>query len=148
MLSIASKNDIEQLMFIENSMFEDSIYFKLSFEEFFKLLNKKSTIVFTWIEDFKIVGYSLGVIINKKHIWFNSLAVLKEYQGTAVAKALFDAIENYALENSFETVILEVREDNKALRRRYKGFKYCEWKTILNYYPDGCSAIRMLKKLK
>lgn len=34
MLSIASKNDIEQLMFIENSMFEDSIYFKLSFEEF------------------------------------------------------------------------------------------------------------------
>jgi ribosomal protein S18 acetylase RimI-like enzyme len=43
---------------------------------------------------------------------------------------------------------LEVREDNKALRRRYKGFKYCEWKTILNYYPDGCSAIRMLKKLK
>ena len=72
-------------MFIEKSMFEDSIYFKLSFEEFSKLLKKKHY-CFTWIEDFKIVGYSLGVIINKNIFGFN-FGCFKEYQGTAAAKS-------------------------------------------------------------
>lgn len=55
MLSIASKNDIEQLMFIENSMFEDSIYFKLSFEEFSKLLNKKALLFLLGLKILKLL---------------------------------------------------------------------------------------------
>lgn len=147
MLKIATISDVPQLVYIENTMFGDDIYFKLSQEEFTKMLNKKSTVLFTWHENNTIVGYSLGIIVNKKHIWFNSLALLKQWQNTNIAKTLFDAIENYAIENKLETIILEIREDNKALLRRYKGFKYCQWKTISNYYPDGCNAIRMLKKL-
>lgn len=148
MLLLANKDDIKQLVEIENKMFNDNLYFKLSEREFRIMLNKKSTVLFNWLEDNNIVGYSLGIIINKKHVWFNSLAVLKEWQSTNVAKNLFDAIENYAIKNDFETVILEIREDNKALLRRYKSFKYCLWKIIPNYYPDGCGAVRMLKKLK
>lgn len=147
MLKIANISDIPQLVYIENTMFSDDIYFKLTQEEFSKMLNKKSTILFTWLEEDNIVGYSLGIIVNKKHIWFNSLALLKQWQNTNIAKMLFDAIEEYAVQNNLETIILEIREDNKALLRRYKGFKYCQWKTIPNYYPDGCSAIRMLKKI-
>lgn len=147
MLRMATKKDIEQLVNLENKMFDDSIYFKLTANEFTKLINKQSTLLYNWIENDTIVGYSLGIVINKKNIWFNSLAVLKEFQSTSIAKTLFDAIESYAIENNFHTVILEIREDNKALLRRYKSFKYCEWKVIKNYYPDGCNAIRMLKKL-
>lgn len=148
MLRFATKNDIEQLVDLENEMFNDSIYFKLSKKEFIKMLNKKSTLLFVYLENEIIVGYSLGIIINKENIWFNSLAVKKEWQNTTIAKELFNSIENYAEEKHFRTIILEIREDNKALLRRYKGFKYCVWKVIKNYYPDNCSAIRMIKKYK
>lgn len=148
MLRFATKNDIEQLVNLENEMFNDSIYFKLSEKEFIKILNKNSTLLFVYLENEIIVGYSLGIIINKENIWFNSLAVKKDWQNTSVAKELFNSIENYAKEKHFKSIILEIREDNKALLRRYKGFKYQEWIIIKNYYPDNCSAIRMIKNIR
>lgn len=148
MLRFATKSDIEQLVDLENEMFNDSIYFKLSKKEFTKMLNKKSTLLFVYSENEIIVGYSLGIIINKENIWFNSLAVKKDWQNTSIAKELFNSIEIYAEEKNFRTIVLEIREDNKALLRRYKGFKYSVWKIIKSYYPDDCSAIRMIKKYK
>lgn len=148
MLRLADINDLEELMSIENTMFDETYYYKLSQSELSKLLCKKSTILYVWEENYKIVGYSLGVLINNKNIWFNSLAVLKEWQSTDIAKKLFRAIEEFAIESKLDTIILEIRQDNKALLRRYKGFAYCEWKNIENYYPDGCAAIRMIKKQK
>lgn len=147
MLKVATISDVSRLVEIENKMFNDNIYFKLSEKDFISLIKKRSTILYTWIEENKIVGYSLGIVVNKEHIWFNSLALLKEWQNSNIAKELFDAVENFAIDNKLKTVILEIREDNKALLRRYRGFKYCEWKTIHSYYPDGMNAIRMLKKL-
>lgn len=146
MIRLANENDLDELVKIENTMFDDKYYYKLSKQEIFKLLAKKSTIMYIWEIDFQIVGYALGIIVNKKNLWFNSLAVLKQWQSTNVAKELFKSIELYSSTNSFDSVILEIRNDNKALLRRYKGMGYCEWKQIPNYYPDGCSAIRMLKK--
>ncbi|KIM07956.1 MAG: hypothetical protein KU28_04575 [Sulfurovum sp. PC08-66] len=147
MLKLANINDIEQLVELENKMFDETKYFRLSKNEFLKLLNKKSTLLLVWIEDNIIIGYALAIIINKKHLWFNSLAVSKEFQSTKIAKELFDSIENYAIKGCFDSIILEIRQDNKALLRRYKGFKYSECQIIESYYPDGSNAIRMTKKI-
>jgi len=147
MFKLANIHDVEQLIELENKMFDENKYFKLSKNEFKKLLNKKSTFLLTCCENDIIIGYALAIIINKKHLWFNSLAVAKEFQNTKVAKNLFDLVENYALENRLESIILEIRQDNKALLRRYTGFNYTQCKLVENYYPDGCSAIRMIKKI-
>ena len=75
------------------------------------------------------------------------MAVLKEYQNGIYAKELFLQIENSAKEQNFDSVILEIRQDNRALLRRYKNMGYQIWKNIENYYPDGVGAYRMFKCL-
>ena len=148
MLRLASLHDLDALCAIENAMFDPAVYDRLPKESFARLLHKRSTALYVWEDAGQVVGYALGIIVAKKHIWFNSLAVLKAWQSTEAAKRLFAAIEVHALTHGLETVILEVREDNRALLRRYKGFGYCEWKRIGGYYPDGSSAVRMIKKMK
>jgi len=148
MLRRATPDDLDALLAIENAMFDAAVYDRLTEETLARLLRRQSSVIHVWEEDGSVVGYSLGIIVAKKHIWFNSLAVLKAYQSTEAAKRLFAAVEVYALSHDLETVILEIREDNRALLRRYKGFGYCEWKRIPGYYPDGSSAIRMTKKMK
>jgi ribosomal protein S18 acetylase RimI-like enzyme len=148
MIRTANKNDLEAILEIENKMFNEKIYFRLIREDISKLLNKKSTRFFLAInEQNQVVGYSLGIDINKRGIWFNSLAVLKEYQNGIYAKELFLQIENSAKEQNFDSVILEIRQDNRALLRRYKNMGYQIWKNIENYYPDGVGAYRMFKCL-
>jgi len=146
MLRLATPRDRDALLAIENAMFDPAVYDPLTGESFDRLLRKRSTALYVWEADGQLVGYALGIVVAKKHIWFNSLAVLKAWQSTEAAKRLFAAIEVHALTHGLETVILEIREDNRALLRRYKGLGYCEWKRIGGYYPDGGSAIRMLKK--
>jgi len=147
MLRLATPKDLDALLAIENAMFDPAVYDRLTEDALAILLRKPSTALYVWEVDGKIVGYALGIVVAKKRIWFNSLAVLKEYQSTEAAKRLFAAIEIHALTHNLDTVILEIREDNRALFRRYKGMGYCEWKRIPGYYPDGSSAIRMLKKM-
>jgi ribosomal protein S18 acetylase RimI-like enzyme len=147
MIRRATRKDAEAIFDIEQTMFNESVYFKLSLREIKRLLNKSSTYFYVFCNNENIaVGYALGIVVNKKAIWFNSLAVLKEYQNTFAAKALFDKIESSCYEMNLSTVILEIRKDNKALLRRYSSIGYKIWKEIENYYPDGCSAIRMIKK--
>jgi ribosomal protein S18 acetylase RimI-like enzyme len=148
MLRPAAPNDLGALLAIENAMFDPSVYDRLCEQNFARLLNKPSSVLYVWEEDGSVVGYALGIVVARKHIWFNSLAVLKAWQSTEAAKRLFAAIEVYALTHALETIILEIREDNRALLRRYTGMGYCEWKRIPGYYPDGSSAIRMLKKMQ
>ena len=147
MLRMATPEDLEALLAIENAMFDPSVYDRLTEDGLAKLLRKPSSALYVWEADGRIVGYALGIVIAKKRIWFNSLAVLKTYQSTEAAKRLFAAIELHALTHGLDTVILEIREDYRALLRRYKGMGYCEWKRIPGYYPDGSSAIRMLKQM-
>jgi ribosomal protein S18 acetylase RimI-like enzyme len=146
-LSVATFDDIDELVELEEAMFDESIYPRLTQKEFQRLLGKKSTILYVWRDGKNIAGYALGVIINRQNIWFNSLAVLKEYQSSIVAKELFRAIEEYAKDSHFKTVILEIRADNKALFRRYTNFGYKKFKDIASYYPDGMGAIRLIKLL-
>jgi ribosomal-protein-alanine N-acetyltransferase len=149
MIRLATENDAEAIYAIEKAMFDDSIYCGLSLKEINKLLTKKSTYLYVYCNEKNMpVGYSLGIIINRKAIWFNSLAVLKEYQSTDAAKTLFNIIETTSKNLHLNTIILEIRKDNKALHRRYKNMGYSIWKELENYYPDGCSALRMTKQTK
>lgn len=149
MIRQATKKDAEAIFNIEQTMFNESVYFKLSLREIKRLLNKPSTYFYIFCNNENIaVGYALGIIINKKAIWFNSLAVLKEYQNTFAAKLLFDKIESSCNNMNLSTVILEIRKDNKALLRRYSSIGYKIWKEIEAYYPDRCGAYRLTKCIK
>lgn len=149
MIRVATKDDVEAIYSIEIAMFDESTYVALTLDEIKKLLNKKSTYLYVYCDKKNIpIGYSLGININNSSIWFNSLAVLKEHQSTDAAKLLFQKIEATCTDLKFKSVILEIRKDNKALLRRYKNMGYEVWKEILNYYPDGCEALRMTKCIK
>lgn len=149
MIRLATKKDAEAIFNIEQTMFDESVYFKLSLREIKSLLNKPSTYFYIFCNSENIaVGYALGIIVNKQAIWFNSLAVLKEYQKTFAAKLLFDKIESSCYDMNLSAVILEIRKDNKALLRRYRSMGYEIWKEIEAYYPDGCGAYRLTKCIK
>ncbi|MBN2894377.1 MAG: GNAT family N-acetyltransferase [Campylobacterales bacterium] len=149
MLRLATVDDAKAIYEIEKTMFDDNIYHKLSLKNIEVLLKKKSVYLYVYCNEINTpIGYSLGVVINKKSIWFNSLAVLKEFQTTNAAKLLFDQIESTCYHFNLNSVILEIRKDNKALLRRYKNLGYVIWKEIERYYPDQCGAYRMIKCLK
>jgi ribosomal protein S18 acetylase RimI-like enzyme len=74
---------------------------------------------------------------------FYSLAVHPDFQGKGVANLLFKSVEQTCKALGAPTVLLEIREDNKALRYRYEKFGYKPYRRVKDYYPDGCAAIKM-----
>lgn len=149
MIRFANTNDAKFILEIEEKMFDENIYTRLSLKQILTLINKPSSCFFVFCNDDDTpVGYALGIIINNNAMWFNSLAVLRDYQHTNGASILFNHIEEASITLNLKSIILEIRKDNKALMRRYTNMGYLLWKELKNYYPDSCSAYRLYKCIK
>lgn len=142
---IADNSQLEAIDMLENSLFDIEKYDNISKTRIKNLLNKKSAKFFVALSDQEAVGYALALIVKNRFVWFYSLAVKKEFQQYGIAKELFSLVENLAQESREKKVVLEIRSDNRALERRYKNIGYCLFREDANFYPDGCSALRMLK---
>lgn len=74
---------------------------------------------------------------------FYSLAVDPAFQDLGVGRVLFEDVIDCLASIGKPRLILEIREDNDRLHRRYaqRGFK--EFSRVPEYYPDGAAAVRM-----
>ena len=75
-----------------------------------------------------------------------SIAVLPEFQGNAVGKALFEHAEDQVKLNAKKGLTLEVRLDNQRHIQRYLKLGYQPYSEVDEYYPDGMACLK-LKKL-
>lgn len=74
---------------------------------------------------------------------FYSLAVDPAFQDLGAGRVLFEDVIGSLADIGKPRLILEIREDNDRLFRRYtqRGFK--QFSRVPDYYPDGTAAVRM-----
>lgn len=139
MISKASKEDIKELLALENEVFDHS-NFPISKPCFYYHL--KNNHIFIYKIDGIIAGYILW-LKRKSYYRLYSLAVKPTFRGKNIASKL--------LEHSFlnlrdkQHYSLEVKEDNLKAIDLYQRYGFKRIKLIKNYYPDMKNAYRMVK---
>lgn len=149
-ISLAELNDIKDICDIETISFNTAQYDSLLTANGIKYLLKKGNgLLLVYRHEGHPIGYAQILFKrNSAKIRFYSLAVLPQWQGKGIANLLFKSVETTCLMVGGDTVLLEIREDNKVLRYRYNKFGYVEFAVIPGYYPDGCAAIKMQRILR
>ncbi len=93
-----------------------------------------------------VVGYLFAMwIFDEMHV--NKIAVAEHERRQGIADALMDRCFAFARENEIESISLEVRLSNTGAQDFYKhlGFKASYLRP--RYYPDGESAVVMVRDL-
>jgi len=145
MIREAEKNDLQQLLNIENrSFFTD----KLSRRNLEYLITKANATTLVDEETERIRGYALilynrGTSIARLY----SLVVDPDFRGLGIGMRLLSASENDALDNECVLMRLEVRIDNATAINLYKEQGYKQFDIIEDYYEDHTEALRFEKNL-
>ncbi len=141
----ASPIDLPALVELERHCFSSDRISQRSFKAF---IRHGAHQLLVCREADKLLGYALllfrrGTLLSRLY----SLAVAPDQRGKGVAMLLLDAAEQLARDRQSVFLRLEVREDNAAAISLYNRRGYRTFGRVSDYYADGCSAVRMEKRL-
>jgi len=138
-IQIANKEDIKELLNIEEAFFtnDSSALSKASFS-----YHLKKNIIYKVVIDKKIIAYILW-LKRKNYYRLYSVAILKEFQGKGLGKALLE----YSLTNLDKDIFeLEVRVKNTVAIKLYEKFEFKKVKILENFYDDEDGIKMRLKR--
>lgn len=146
---IAESSDIANLIHLEEICFDSKLYSSLlNYSSANYAINKSNGLILVSKHLDFISGYAQLMFRNNSSLGrFYSLAVHPDFQGKGTANLLFKNAERVMSILGADTVILEIREDNRALKYRYEKFGYKIYRRIENYYPDGATAVKMRRSI-
>ena len=144
-LRIAKRQDLPQLVKIENSCFASDILSRRSFQRF---LRPGPHEVIVAEKDSNVIGYVLilfraGTGLARLY----SIAVLSSHRGQGIAEQLVNAAEQASRDRDCAFMRLEVSTLNEGAARLYKKLGYRLIGKIAGYYDDGSDALRMEKRI-
>ena len=142
----ATLDDIDDLLVIENKCFSDPWKKKdLQYE-----LSENPVNVFLVFEkDLEIIGF-IDFMITFNSATISQIAIAPEHRNKGYARRLLDAMETKFpkdIENSVETITLEVRASNQKALNLYTKNGYEKITIKPKYYSNGEDAIYMVKRL-
>jgi ribosomal-protein-alanine N-acetyltransferase len=138
-----SQEDVEEVARLERLCFSDP-WSKSSFEH---ELKNRFSIPLVVKSNERIVGYScLWKIYEQMEI--ATIAVSPEFREKGIGRMMMNWIVREARKRGCKSVILSVRESNKAAISLYRAFEFVESKRRKGYYrhPDE-DAIIMIKSV-
>lgn len=142
---IALLNDLASLNTLEAQLFDGD---RIAPRQMRRFIKSPQSVLFVAEEEGRITGYGLVLFHRGTQLArLYSLAVDPEFRGRHIAQQLLAACEAAALENGFNTLRLEVRNDNHAARNLYEKCGYKPLKVLIHYYDDLADGIRMQKRL-
>lgn len=146
-LRSARAGDLERLVEIERDCFDSALYDRMSERQFRgHVASPRAILVVAVDESDRPLGYVLGLLHRgRSTLRLYSIAVSPDSQGGEVGRLLFERIEDEAVARRLG-VQLEVRSDNRKLTTRYPKLGYTAYKSVENYYPDGGSCVKFIKK--
>lgn len=108
-----------------NDLFVSS---KFNLEEVNKLINSENYKIFVCDKSNYVVGYVFikNIIAknNKKVLYVEDLCVDELYQSLGIGRALMEKVKEYAVENDYDRVELNVYSFNKNAVKFYKSLGY------------------------
>lgn len=143
----AQAADIDQLCAIEQSCFNTDRISRRSFSRFIKRDNHSALLVAV-ADQGQIAGYGLNLYrenISLARLY--SIACAPDYRGQSVGELLIQALEADAIERACAYWRLEVREDATKVAAWYQALGFKQRGLSPGYYEDGCSALKMEKRL-
>ncbi len=112
---------------------------------FVEEIEKNYSYYFVCEKNEQIIGYA-GIWCIYETAELIRIAVMSEFWGRGIAKALMEKILSTAKDCGCERMMLEVRESNISARRLYDKYDFLEISIRRGYY-DGENAIIMEKQL-
>jgi len=145
MIREATTDDLDALVYLENSSFETD---KISRRNFRYLLNRANASTFVDEDSGKIRAYSI-ILYNSatSHARLYSIVVGSEYRGLGIGQALLAASEKDAILNECISMRLEVRRDNSTAIHLYEKNGYKQIGILDDYYEDHMGAIHFEKEI-
>ncbi len=140
------ERDLAGLLALEERCFDGDRLSRRSFKAF---IRDGAHQLFVCEEQGALCGYALllyrrGTLLARLY----SLAVDPALRGRGIAQQLLAEGEQRARQRGCVFLRLEVREDNSAAIALYRRSGYRHFDRVGDYYDDGCSAIRMEKRLR
>ncbi|WP_226086397.1 ribosomal protein S18-alanine N-acetyltransferase [Mesobacillus sp. S13] len=126
-------DDLDEVMEVEVNSFT----IPWSREAFFNELTKNQFAQYLIVEvDQKVVGYcGVWIIVDEAHI--TNIALLPEYRGLKLGKALMAKVMELAREMDAMRMTLEVRVSNVRAQNLYRKFGFEEGAIRKQYYTDN-----------
>jgi ribosomal-protein-alanine N-acetyltransferase len=94
----------------------------------------------------KVIGYVFAMwFFDEMHV--NKIAVEERERRKGIAVQLMDRCLAFARDNGIRTISLEVRQSNRGAQDFYKALDFAPLYVRPRYYPDGESAVVMVREL-
>lgn len=146
-IDLLDEADIEALLALEHACFDPRFYNSLlTLRTLQHFIGPANGLILLYKTAGRVAGYAQ--VTFKKNLSagrFYSLAVHPDFQGTGVASRLFSGVEKLCVALGAPTVLLEIREDNHVLKKRYEKLGYRVYRTVPDYYADHAPALKMRK---
>lgn len=144
----AKIKDLDDLVEIEKSAFDQNYYYLISKSQFNYLLTKANAEI--WLAFQGEVKCGMIVLLYRKNSHYArlySISVLPDFQGRGIGNQLMAHGQKSIIAKGLKEIRQEVRSDNKKLIKKYKkdGFKIYVKQS--KYYPDGVSCCKLKKNL-
>lgn len=114
------KNYSSSLHFISSEIEE---FNKKKLLEVYDYLEEEKAIIFGAFKNEKLIGYLWGyphTFFNEKRIYINSLVVNKQFSGQGIGTKLLKKIEEYSVDNNYDSMDLNVVPSNEIAYNLYK----------------------------
>lgn len=144
-ITSATLSDIEGILEVEQMSFGIESFTR---KQFVYLISKAKGMFYVAKHEEKIVGY-LSLITNSfiRYARIYSIAVHPDTRGMKIGQLLLDKGLEYAREQNFKSVTLEVNVNNNGAIQLYLKNGFTIKGTKRFYYPDGANAFSMHKPL-
>lgn len=144
----AELGNLDELLRIERECFTKEAFTKEQIE--ILLRNPKAIALLARING-EVAGFIIGMIedygtTKVGHVYTIDVSVKHRRRGVGIK--LLKKMESMFLMRDAETSYLEVRIDNQAARRLYRGQGYVEMEPLNDYYSSGVHGLRLRKQLE
>jgi ribosomal protein S18 acetylase RimI-like enzyme/predicted double-glycine peptidase len=137
--------DLSALVALENACFETD---RLSRRQFRYMLTKAQAATLIAEAEGALLGYALLLFSRGTSVVrLYSIAVAEAARGRGVGRALVEAAEVAARDQSRFYVRLEIRRDNLASQRLFESCGYRRFGVLSDYYEDHMEALRYERSL-
>ncbi len=144
MIRLMDKNDLEQIIELENELFPENPWPESQF--LYELNENPYAYIYVIEQEDKIVGYAdLWIIYEQAQL--ANIAVASHMQGNGLGRQLMNQCVQHAIQENCENLTLEVRVSNQKAISLYEKSGFISVSIRKNYYENGEDAYLMIKPL-